>query len=148
MSPSFNSFGSLPSVSQLVWDTDLIIPEGKVIESASGKVAIAGDVRISGNITKPVYPSTVAGGDNPSVNDTLVLSTTGTTRVPVLWGYKGNVFVTGNGTVTLRGLNMDTGAFTTQSIGVPSIANLNMFVISVEGNNTSFQMQNPKNMII
>lgn len=48
MCPSFNSFGSNPSVSQLVWDTDLVIPAGKAIESASGEVGIVGDVSISG----------------------------------------------------------------------------------------------------
>ena len=51
MSPSFNSFGSLPSVSQLLWDTDLIIPEGKAIESASGEVGIVGDVSVSGSLS-------------------------------------------------------------------------------------------------
>lgn len=51
MSPSFNSFGSNPSVSQLVWDTDLVIPDGMAIESASGEVGIVGDVSVSGNIT-------------------------------------------------------------------------------------------------
>ena len=51
MCPSFNSFGSLPSISQLLWDTDLIIPAGKAIESASGEVAIAGDVSISGSVS-------------------------------------------------------------------------------------------------
>ena len=51
MSPSFNSFGSNPSVSQLVWDTDLVIPDGKAIESASGEVGIIGDVSISGTVS-------------------------------------------------------------------------------------------------
>ena len=51
MSPSFNSFGSNPSVSQLVWDTDLVIPDGKAIESASGEVGIVGDVSVSGNLS-------------------------------------------------------------------------------------------------
>lgn len=53
MSPSFNSFGSNPSVSQLVWDTDLVIPAGKAIESASGEVVINSDGSITadGNIT-------------------------------------------------------------------------------------------------
>lgn len=50
MSPSFNSFGSTPSVSQLVWDSDLVIPAGKVIESAGGEVGIVGDVSISGSL--------------------------------------------------------------------------------------------------
>ena len=51
MPPSFNSFGSNPSVSQLVWDTDLLIPDGKAIESASGEVGIIGDVSISGSLS-------------------------------------------------------------------------------------------------
>lgn len=51
MSPSLNSFGSNPSVSQLVWDTDLVIPDGKAIESASGEVGIIGDVSISGSLS-------------------------------------------------------------------------------------------------
>lgn len=51
MSPSLNSFGSNPSVSQLVWDSDLVIPKGKAIESASGKVGIVGDVSVTGSVS-------------------------------------------------------------------------------------------------
>ena len=62
MSPSLNSFGSNPSVSQLVWDTDLVIPDGKAIESASGEVGIIGDVSVSGS---------VSSGGNVSADDTV-----------------------------------------------------------------------------
>ena len=42
--------GNTVKVSQLEWDTNLIIPDGKAIESASGEVGIIGDASISGNI--------------------------------------------------------------------------------------------------
>ena len=61
MCPSFNSFGSNPSVSQLVWDTDLVIPDGKAIESASGEVGIVGDVSVSGNLSSD--GAVIAGGN-------------------------------------------------------------------------------------
>lgn len=59
MCPSFNSFGSTPSVSQLIWDSDLVIPAGKAIESASGEVMINSDGAIQGNITVSGHPLNV-----------------------------------------------------------------------------------------
>ena len=71
MSPSLNSFGSNPSVSQLVWDTDLVIPEGKAIESASGEVGIVGDVSISGSLNTEGAITTLTNlvGDNAVISD-------------------------------------------------------------------------------
>lgn len=45
--------GNTIKVSQLEWDTNLVIPNGKVIESASGDVGIVGDMSVSGTITAP-----------------------------------------------------------------------------------------------
>lgn len=68
MSPSFNSFGSNPSVSQLVWDTDLVIPAGKAIESASGEVGVVGDVSVSGSLSGGSITATNADFENLTVD--------------------------------------------------------------------------------
>lgn len=84
MCPSLNSFGSTPSVSQLVWDSDLVIPEGKAIESASGEVGIIGDMSVSGsvstdNVVTPLLTATNTDIDSLTVDGYTpkVLSTTG-----------------------------------------------------------------------
>ena len=69
MSPSLNSFGSNPSVSQLVWDTDLVIPDGKAIESASGEVGIVGDVSISGSL---ITDGAISSGGDVTAGEELV----------------------------------------------------------------------------
>lgn len=51
--PSIVSYGAAAKTSTLVWDSDLTIPDGYAIESASGEVGIVGDVSISGAITTP-----------------------------------------------------------------------------------------------
>ena len=81
MSPSFNSFGSLPSISQLLWDTDLIIPEGKAIESASGEVEISGDVSVSGSLSAD---NTVQGVEE--LTSALVTATSANITTPTLNG--------------------------------------------------------------
>ena len=81
MSPSFNSFGSLPSISQLLWDTDLIIPAGKAIESASGDVEIVGDVSVSGSVSAE---NTVQGVEE--VSSALITATNANITTPVLNG--------------------------------------------------------------
>lgn len=81
MSPSFNSFGSNPSVSQLVWDTDLVIPDGKAIESASGEVGIVGDVSISGSLAAD---NTVHGVEE--VTSALITATNANITTPTLNG--------------------------------------------------------------
>ena len=48
--PSIVSYGAAAKTSSLVWDGDLVIPDGYSIESASGEVAIAGDVSVSGSV--------------------------------------------------------------------------------------------------
>ena len=49
--PSIVSYGAGAKTSTLVWDSDLTIPDGFAIESASGEVGIVGDVSISGNLS-------------------------------------------------------------------------------------------------
>lgn len=48
--PTIVSYGAAAKTSSLVWDGDLIIPDGYAIESASGEVGIVGDVSVSGNL--------------------------------------------------------------------------------------------------
>lgn len=48
--PSIVSYGAAAKTSTLVWDSDLVIPDGYAIESASGEVGIVGDVSISGSL--------------------------------------------------------------------------------------------------
>lgn len=87
MSPSFNSFGSNPSVSHLVWDTDLVIPDGKAIESAGGNVGIVGDVSISGDA---IVSGSVTADDTLS-GDTEVTTQLLTTPNITLAGHALNV---------------------------------------------------------
>lgn len=49
--PSIVSYGSGAKTSSLVWDSDLTIPDGYAIDSASGEVGIIGDVSISGSVS-------------------------------------------------------------------------------------------------
>ena len=49
--PSIVSYGAAAKTSSLVWDGDLVIPDGYSIESASGEVAISGDVSVSGSVS-------------------------------------------------------------------------------------------------
>ena len=49
--PSIVSYGAGAKTSTLVWDSDLTIPDGFAIESASGEVGIIGDVSISGAVS-------------------------------------------------------------------------------------------------
>ena len=58
--PSIVSYGAAAKTSSLVWDGDLVIPDGYAIESASGEVGIVGDVSISGS---------VSSGGNVSADD-------------------------------------------------------------------------------
>lgn len=48
--PSIVSYGAAAKTSTLVWDSDLTIPDGYAIESASGEVGIVGDVSVSGSL--------------------------------------------------------------------------------------------------
>lgn len=49
--PSIVSYGAPAKTSTLVWDSDLVIPDGYAIESATGEVGIIGDVAISGAVS-------------------------------------------------------------------------------------------------
>ena len=49
--PSIVSYGAAAKTSSLVWDGDLVIPDGYSIESASGEVEIVGDVSVSGSVS-------------------------------------------------------------------------------------------------
>lgn len=60
--PSIVSYGAAAKTSSLVWDGDLVIPDGFAIESASGEVGISGDVSISGS---------VSAGGSVSADDTV-----------------------------------------------------------------------------
>lgn len=124
MSPSFNSFGSNPSVSQLVWDTDLVIPAGKSIESASGEVGIVGDVSVSGGLSINDYPLTVLARQYSQSTTTNTL----TLAYPTKAGCKLT------GTITLRNTTSDaaivaffcnirdyTGKLTTLPMHTPSV---------------------------
>ena len=98
MSPSLNSFGSTPSVSQLVWDTDLVIPDGKAIVSASGEVGIVGDVSISGNLATDGGISTdgtITGADITATENLVGLNAI-INEKPLIIGE-----LLGNGSVTL-----------------------------------------------
>ena len=49
--PSIVSYGAGAKTSTLVWDSDLTIPDGYAIDSASGEVGIIGDMSVSGSIS-------------------------------------------------------------------------------------------------
>ena len=49
--PSIVSYGAAAKTSSLVWDGDLVIPDGYSIESASGDVGFVGDVSVSGSVS-------------------------------------------------------------------------------------------------
>ena len=68
--PSIVSYGAGAKTSTLVWDSDLTIPDGYAIESASGEVGIVGDVSVSGNISSEGVVT--AGNTITSLNGDLV----------------------------------------------------------------------------
>lgn len=73
--------GNTVKVSQLEWDTNLVIPDGKAIESAGGEVGIVGDVSISGSLTAA---NTVQGAEE--VTSALVTATNANITTPTLNG--------------------------------------------------------------
>lgn len=152
--PSIVSYGAAAKTSTLVWDGDLVIPDGYAIESASGEVGIVGDVSISGganiagSITHPVFPTTVSLTETPNINGMLVLETERTDTESVLWGYKGAFYVSGNANGNITGLNLDTGHFVTLNVAPGNVYNLNMFIIKVTGDNTSLRTNSLKNIIL
>lgn len=68
--PSIVSYGAGAKTSTLVWDSDLTIPDGYAIESASGEVGIVGDVSVSGSLSAE---NTVQGAEE--VTSALVTAT-------------------------------------------------------------------------
>ena len=79
--PSIVSYGAAAKTSSLVWDGDLVIPDGYSIESASGEVGIVGDVSVSGSLSAE---NTVQGGNE--VTSALVTATNANITTPVLDG--------------------------------------------------------------
>ena len=169
--PSIVSYGAAAKTSSLVWDGDLVIPDGYSIESASGEVGIVGDVSVSGNtnisgntiingdtniagkITHPIYPTTATDTDKSAPSDPIVLTTTTVDKELVLWGYKGHGFLRSasggaEGTVTLTGINLDTGAYETQTLNYPDYVSLNIFVIYIDGGICKLSMKSPYNIIL
>ena len=119
MSPSLNSFGSNPSVSQLVWDTDLVIPDGYGIEAASGEVGIIGDVSVSGSVSSGGSVTTdgsVTAGGAVSSGGTL----TGTNAVlsgkSLLFGE-----IPDNASVTLAQTPTRSGNYTSSSFAITNL---------------------------
>ena len=121
MSPSFNSFGSLPSISQLLWDTDLIIPEGKAIESANGEVAISGDVSITGNLSTE---GGMSSGGNVTATENLVGVNAVLSDKPLVFGE--NV---GNASVTLEQLPTDKSSYTSPDYTITGAADNVQYIL-------------------
>ena len=73
--PSIVSYGAGAKTSTLVWDSDLTIPDGFAIESASGEVGIIGDVSISGSVSAGGNLSadgSISGGGDITAAENLV----------------------------------------------------------------------------
>lgn len=79
--PSIVSYGSGAKTSTLVWDSDLTIPDGYAIESASGEVGIIGDVSVSGTLSAE---NTVQGVQE--VESALITATNANITTPMLNG--------------------------------------------------------------
>ena len=154
--PSIVSYGAAAKTSTLVWDSDLTIPDGFAIESASGEVGIIGDVSISGalnsaKITGAVYPCTIASDTGTS---TIVLTSSTPSNgaeTPVCWAYKGTFTVsTGSKNVTAYGVDLDTGDWISQNL--VGGGEINMFIAYLSStygsSNFSMSMLSPKNAIL
>lgn len=95
--PSIVSYGAAAKTSTLVWDGDLVIPDGYAIESASGEVGIVGDVSISGNLITDGGISTdgtITGGDI-TATENLIGGNAIINEKPLILGER-----VGNGSVT------------------------------------------------
>ena len=148
--PSIVSYGAPAKTSSLVWDGDLVIPDGYSIESATGEVSVSGTLNAT-KITGAVYPCTIASDTGTAKIVLSITTPSGGNSEPVCWAYKGAFSVTGGSlNVTAHGVDLDTGEWSSQNLA--NTSNINMFIayISTTYGQGGFTMSmlSPKNAIV